>query len=87
MLDRCPRYRVGNDPLSFLALDNSKKRAARAERTWSLLITATSAWRVARGAGGRGVAGARQLIFGENLPTFGANFLYRVIADPNSGYR
>jgi len=33
------------------------------------------------------VAGARQLIFGENLPTFGANFLYRVIADPNSGYR
>jgi hypothetical protein len=29
----------------------------------------------------------RQLIFGENLPTFAANFLYRVIADPNSGYR
>jgi hypothetical protein len=74
MLDRCPRYGVFNDPLSFLAPDNSKKRPAP-----SLL------WRMA--PAGLAAAGARQLIFDENLPTFGANCLYRVKADPNSGYR
>src|SRR6202035_4395162 len=63
--------------------DNSNKRAALGGAGLSgcgCQQQARRARRVARGAGGRDVADARQLIFGENLPTFGANFLYGVIA-------